>query len=58
MVDRIGELAPHTAESLRMLVHSFEIERIRELLAEFDWLMLSTYSKNSHSSLSPNARHA
>ena len=34
VIDRIQEHAPDTAESLRALVQNFEIERIRELLAE------------------------
>jgi signal transduction histidine kinase/CheY-like chemotaxis protein len=34
VIDRIAEHAPDTAESLRALVQNFEIERIRELLAE------------------------
>jgi signal transduction histidine kinase/CheY-like chemotaxis protein len=34
VIDRIREHAPETAEHLRALVQNFEIERIRELLAE------------------------
>jgi CheY-like chemotaxis protein len=34
VIDRIAERAPETAEHLRALVQNFEIERIRELLAE------------------------
>jgi CheY-like chemotaxis protein/two-component sensor histidine kinase len=34
VIDRIAEHAPETAELLRALVQNFEIERIRELLAE------------------------
>ena len=34
VVDRIEAQDPEVAEGLRMLVESFEIERIRELLAE------------------------
>jgi response regulator RpfG family c-di-GMP phosphodiesterase len=34
VINRIAEHAPETAEHLRALVHNFELERIRELLAE------------------------
>ena len=34
VIDRIQEHAPETAEHLRVLVQNFEIDRIRELLAE------------------------
>jgi two-component system sensor histidine kinase/response regulator len=34
VIDRIREHAPETAEHLRALVQNFEVERIRELLAE------------------------
>ena len=34
VIDRIAEHAPETAKHLRALVHNFELERIRELLAE------------------------
>ncbi len=34
VIERIAAHAPETAELLRALVQSFEIERIRELLAE------------------------
>jgi hypothetical protein len=34
VIDRIAEHAPETAEHLRALVQNFELERIRELLAE------------------------
>jgi CheY-like chemotaxis protein len=36
VIERIHKNAPETAEHLRALVQNFEIERIRELLAEFD----------------------
>ena len=36
LTERIHKNAPETAEHLRALVQNFEIERIRELLAEFD----------------------
>jgi CheY-like chemotaxis protein len=34
VIDRVAEYAPETAELLRALVQNFEIERIRELIAE------------------------
>ncbi len=34
VIERIAELAPEAAQHLRMLVQNFEIERIRDLLAE------------------------
>jgi len=34
VIERIAEQAPETAKHLRVLVQNFEIERIRELLAE------------------------
>ena len=34
VIERIEEYAPEAADGLRALVHNFEIERIRELLAE------------------------
>jgi hypothetical protein len=34
VIERITEHAPETAQLLRALVQNFEIERIRELLAE------------------------
>ncbi len=34
VIERIQEHAPDVAENLRALVQNFEIERIRELLAE------------------------
>jgi hypothetical protein len=34
VIDRIAEHTPETADILRALVQNFEIERIRELIAE------------------------
>ena len=34
VIDRIAEHAPGMAENLRARVHNFELEHIRELLAE------------------------